>query len=163
MVTQQQEAIARWLQLISLAASCYNVGTIWMTQLGYRLWARIKPGEFEEYHRAWWEGWGGIKPIVFPAGIAATLGSLAQLRWRSAAVPRWLLWLNIMVQVQSWLWTGLLWAPLQARLKRTQREDGGLDPDYQRLMSTHWWRVALFTASGVLQFCIVVMSFLTHD
>ena len=58
---ERQEAIALWVQMVSLAASCYNVGTIWMTQFGYRLWAHIKPGEFAEYHRSWWEGWGGIR------------------------------------------------------------------------------------------------------
>lgn len=160
---RRQETIARWVQIVSLAASSYNVGTIWMTQFGYRLWAHIKPGEFAAYHRSWWEGWGGIQPIVFPFGIIGTLGSLAQLRWRSARVPRWLIWLNVMLQILSWLLTGVLWAPLQARLQQTRREDGKLDKDYQWLMRSHWLRVALFTGCGVLQFWMLVISFLSRD
>lgn len=159
----QQATIARWVHIISLAASCYNVGTIWMTQFGYRLWVHIKPEEFPAYHRSWWEGWRGIQPIVFPLGIVATLRSLAQLRWRSAHVPRWLVWLNVLLQLQSWLWTGVLWAPLQARLQQTQREDGTLDSDYQLLMKSHWLRVALFTSCGVLQVWMSARAFLSQD
>ncbi len=161
--SERQEAIARWVQIISLAASCYNVGTIWMTQFGYRLWAHIKPGGFAEYHRSWWEGWGGIQPVVFPSGIVATLGSLAQLRWRSVRVPRWLTWLNILSLILSWLLTGVLWAPLQARLQQTRRDDGTLDKDYQWLMRSHWLRVALFTGTGILQFWMSVISFLSRN
>ena len=161
--TERDEMIARWVQLITLAASCYNVGTIWMTQFGYRLWALIKPGEFATYHRTWWEGWQGVQPIVFPSGIIATLGSLAQLRWRSPRIPRWLALANLIVQIQSWLWTAIFWAPLQARLQQTRREDGTLDPGYRRLLTTHWLRVALFSANGALQFWMAVISFLARD
>src|SRR5712692_9493724 len=40
-MSSRTESASKWVQLISLAASCYNVGTILMTQLGYRLWARV--------------------------------------------------------------------------------------------------------------------------
>jgi hypothetical protein len=160
--TERQEAIARWVQIISLATSCYNVGTIWMTQFGYRLWAHIKPGEFAEYHDAWWRGWGGLKPVVFPLGIVATLASLAQLRWRLPQVPSWLVWSNVVLIMQAWLLTAVLWAPLQARLKQTKREDGSLDTDYRRLMGTHWLRVALFTGCGILQFWMSVIGLLSR-
>jgi hypothetical protein len=160
---ERQEVIAHWVQIISMAASSYNVGTIWMTQLGYRLWVHIQPEKFAEYHRSWWEGWGGIQPIVFPPGIIATLGSLAQLRWRSPRVPKWLVWLNVLLQIQSWLLTGVFWAPLQARLQQTQRADGTLDRNYQLLMRSHWLRVALFTGCGILQFWMSIMSFLPQD
>ena len=102
-------SISRWVQLISLAAGCYNVGIILMTQLGYRLWARVGRAEFEDYHRAWWYGWGGIQPLSFPSGIVATLGALAQLRWRSPHIPSWLVWLNINVWIQAWVMTAVWW------------------------------------------------------
>jgi hypothetical protein len=163
MNSERQEAITRWVQIISMATSCYNVGTIWMAQFGYRLWVHVKPEEFAEYHRSWWQGWGGIQPIVFPSGIVAMVGSLAQLRWHSAKVPRRLVWLNVVLQMLSWLMTGVFWAPLQARLQQTRRADGTLDNDYQLLMKSHWLRVAFFTGCGFLQFWMSVLSFLSRN
>jgi hypothetical protein len=151
------------MQLIGLATSCYNVGTIWMTQLGWRLWTHVGRAEFEDYHRAWWFGWRGIQPIVFPSGIVATLGSLAQLRWRSPRVPTWMVWLNLTLMMQSWLLTATFWGRWQAQLKQVRQEDGSLDPLYHRLLTTHWLRVALFTACGILQLWMSVKSFLPHD
>jgi hypothetical protein len=162
-VVSHSEVAAHWVQLISLTTSCYNVGIILMTQLGYRLWAHVKPTEFEDYHRAWWSGWRGIQPLSFPSGIVATLGSLAQLGWRTPRVPVWLVWLNITLQMQSWLLTAVLWAPLQAQLRRARQEDGSLDPLFQRLLVTHWLRVALFTACGAMQFWMAVRSFLSRN
>src|SRR6266849_4931884 len=156
-------SISRWVQLISLAAGCYNVGIILMTQFGYRLWARVGRAEFEDYHRAWWYGWGGIQPLSFPSGIVATLGALAQLRWRSPHIPSWLVWLNINVWIQAWVMTAVWWGRWQAQLKQARQEDGSLDPLYHRLLTTHWLRVALFAAGGVLQFWMAVKSFLARN
>ncbi len=162
-LTDKASIVTEWVQLLCLATSCYNVGTIWMTQLGYRLWAQVKQEDFEKYHRAWWFGWKGIQPIVFPAGTVATIGSIAQLRWRSRHVSIWLVWFNITLHLQSWLLTAVLWAPLQARLQRARQEDGSFDPMFKRLLTTHWLRVGLFTACGFLQFWIAVKSFLIRD
>src|SRR5260370_37390646 len=100
-------SISRWVQLISLAAGCYNVGIILMTQLGYRLWARVGRAEFQDYHRAWWYGWGGIHPLFFPLGIVATLLALVQLRSRSPHNHSWLVWLNINACIQAWVMTSV--------------------------------------------------------
>ena len=43
---------AQWVLLTTLAASFYGVGNIWMTQLGWRLWPYVSPGEFAAYHNA---------------------------------------------------------------------------------------------------------------
>ena len=161
-MNSRERTIAQWVQLISLAASCYNVGTILMTQLGYRLWARVGHAEFADYHKAWWYGWRGIQPIAFPSGIIATLGALAQLGWRSPRVPSWLVWLNITMWMQAWITTALWWGRWQAELKQARQEDGSLDPLFRRLLTTHWLRVALFTAGGVLQFWMAVKSFLVR-
>ncbi len=155
--------ISKWVQLISLATSCYNVGIILMTQLDYRLWARVGSAEFEDYHKAWWYGWGGIKPLSFPSGIVASLGALAQLRWHSPHVPSWLVWFNISMWIQAWVMTVIWWGRWQAQLKQTRQENGAVDPLYHRLLTTHWLRVALFAASGFLQFWMAAKSFLTRD
>jgi hypothetical protein len=162
-MSSRTELASKWVQLISLAASCYNVGTILMTQLGYRLWARVGHAEFEDYHKAWWYGWRGIQPIAFPSGIVATLGALAQLHWRSPRVPSWMVWLNITALMQAWVMTAVWWGRWQGQLKRARQEDGSLDPLYRRLLTTHWLRVALFTAGGILQLWMAVKSFLARS
>jgi hypothetical protein len=44
-----------------------------MVQVSWRLFARVGRDEFPTYHRAWWIGWGGIKPVIFPPAIVAAL------------------------------------------------------------------------------------------
>ncbi len=112
-----------WVQIITLAASCYNMGTIWMTQVCWRLFAQVGRGDFPAYHRAWWFGRRGIQPVVFPGGLLVT----------------------------AWVSTAAWWGRLQGQLEYVRQEDGTLNPLYQRLLATHWLRVALFTASALLQ------------
>ena len=142
---------ARWVQLVTLATSCYNVGTIWMVQVSWRLFAHVGRREFPDYHRAWWFGWRGIQPVVFPAAIVAVLGSLAQLKWRPSRVPARAVWLNIAVQALVYALTGAWWGRWQAHLDQAVAEDGSLTPLYRRLLSTHWLRVALLSAAALLQ------------
>ena len=74
---------AQWILIASFAASFYNVGTIWMTQFGWRLWTYVAPSDFERYHLAWW---AMIKPVIFPVAAIAFFGSIAMLWWRPAGV-----------------------------------------------------------------------------
>jgi hypothetical protein len=37
----------QWTLALTLAASSYSVGTIWMVQTGYRLWPYVSPGDFQ--------------------------------------------------------------------------------------------------------------------
>jgi hypothetical protein len=140
-----------WVQIITLAASCYTMGTIWMTQVSWRLFAQVGRDDFPAYHRAWWFGLRGIQPVVFPGGILATLGAFAQLRWRAPRTPAWQAWLNVGLLVTAWAATAAWWGRLQGQLEYVRQEDGTLHPLYQRLLATHWLRVALFTASALLQ------------
>ncbi len=147
-----------WIQLVNLATCCYNMGTIWMTQLGWRLWAHVGRDEFPAYHRAWWFGVRGIQPVIFPSFILSTLGSFAQLRQRPARVPAWAAWLGALLQVAAWVSTGAWWGRWQGQLENVRREDGSLDPLYERILSTHWARVALITASGLVQIGITARA-----
>ncbi len=140
-----------WVQIITLAASCYNMGTIWMTQVSWRLFAHVGREDFPAYHRAWWFGPRGIQPVVFPCGILATLGTFAQLRWCAPRTPTWMAWLSAGLLITAWVSTGAWWGRLQGQLEYVRQEDGSLNPLYQRLLATHWLRVALFTASALLQ------------
>ncbi|MDQ2828338.1 MAG: hypothetical protein M3Y74_04730 [Chloroflexota bacterium] len=143
--------ITRWVQLVTLATSCYNVGTIWMVQVSWRLFARVGRAEFPAYHRAWWFGWRGIQPVVFPAAILTVLGSLAQLRWRPSRVPARAVWVSITLQALVYALTGAWWGRWQARLDQALAEDGSPTPLYRRLVTTHWLRVALLTAAALVQ------------
>ncbi len=150
--------VRRWVQIITLAASCYNMGTIWMTQVGWRLFAYVGRDDFPAYHRAWWFGRRGIQPVVFPAGILATLGSFAQLRWGAPRTPAWQVRLGVGLLVTAWASTAAWWGRLQGQLEEVRREDGTLHPLYRRLLATHWLRVALFTAAALLQVAMAAVD-----
>jgi hypothetical protein len=147
-----------WLLLVTLGASCYSMGTIWMTQVSWRLWAYVGRDRFPAYHRAWWFGPRGIQPVVFPFGILATLGSFAQLCWRPQQVPGWMAWLGAALWIATWGSTVAWWGRTQARLEQVRREDGSVDPLYRRLLATHWLRVAFITASALLHVAMTAAS-----
>lgn len=138
---------AQWTLLLTFAASFYNVGTIWSTQMGWRLWLFVAPGDFGPYHEAWWRM---IKPVVFPVGAIAFLGSLALIWWRPAGVGSVPIWLNVGLQVATYVLTAAFWGRWQARTHHAKLTDGSLDPMYVRAMSTHWIRAAIITANGLL-------------
>lgn len=150
--------IWRWVQIVTLAASWYNMGAIWMAQVSWRLFARVGREDFPAYHRAWWFGPRGIQPVVFPFGIVAILGAFAQLRWHVPRTPTWMAWLNIGFLVTVWGATAAWWGRQQAQMEYVYQEDHSLNPLYQRLLATHWIRVALITASALLQIGMAVAS-----
>ena len=152
---------SRWLLLIALAVSFYNVGLIWLTQVSsYRLWPYVGPAEFEAYHGAWWRS---IQPVLILAGGLAVLSPLAMPRWRPPRVPLWAVWLGIVLQATVWALTAVFWAPLQARLVQVWLPDGTLNPDFDLLLNTHWMRVALVTGYGALLFWMAARSFLSDE
>lgn len=138
---------AQWMLVLTLAASSYSVGTIWMVQAGYRIWPYVAPADFDAYHGAWWLK---IIPVVFPVAAVALFGSIAMLWWRPAGVAPWLLWANIAVQMVTHTLTIFFWGRWQANTHFARMMDGTLDPTYALIMGTHWVRAALITASGLL-------------
>lgn len=138
---------AQWMLLLAVAASSYSVGTIWMVQTGYRLWPLVGPAEFGVYHRTWWLR---LIPVVFPVAGVALLASVALLWWRPPGVSAAAVWCSVGLQLLSYLLTAFLWAPWQARTSHARLPDGSLDPTYALIMDTHWIRVALLTASGLV-------------
>jgi|FLYN01.1.fsa_nt_gi hypothetical protein len=148
-----------WILLLTLVISFYNTGIIWMVQVSYRLWAFVGTAEFEPYHAAWWSGLQGIQPVVFPAAGLATLGALALLWWRPESIPGWMAWSGVAIQAAIWILTALLWAPWQGQLHtaHVRLADGSLNPLYIRLLTTHWLRVGLITAYGLLMLWMMVV------
>lgn len=144
---------AQWVLTITLAASFYSVGNIWMTQFGWRLWPYVAPAEFSAYHNAWW---AMIKPVVFPVAGIAVLGSIALIWWRPEGVTATPVWLNLALHVATYAGTAIFWGRWQANTHYATLPDGSLDATYMRAMSTHWIRCLLITGNGLAVFWMTV-------
>ncbi|MGH9469203.1 MAG: hypothetical protein ACRD1N_02540 [Terriglobia bacterium] len=145
----------QWLVLVMTVLSFYCVGCIWLTQIScYPLWALVGSREFVTYHVAWWHSIWGVDFV--PAGLVF-LGSIAMIWLRPEGVSRWMVWTGLALQVAIYAATALWWAPLMAGLATPQT---GLLPErYHLLITTHWMRVAMITAYGLLVFWMLVRSF----
>ncbi len=142
------------LLLITCALALYGVGNVWLVQLSsYPLWRYVPAASFEAYHIAWWHSiWGAI---LAPAVLLFVLAVLMP-GWRPAGVPAGAAWVGVALQVALVVGTATWWGPLMARLGDAS---GGLAPDrYRLLMTTHWLRVALVTAYGLLTLWMVAQS-----
>ncbi len=140
-----------WLLLIVAALSWYATGQIWIVQVSsYPLWAHVGKREFYNYHLAWWHSiWG----VIFVPSAIVLLGAIALLCLRPPGVSPALLWSGLAVQILLYAATAAWWGPLMAKLASP---DSGLLPDrYHLLMTTHWLRVAIVTAHGVLMFLML--------
>jgi hypothetical protein len=144
----------QWLLAVTAAFSFYSVGNIWLVQLSsYRLWPYVGKAEFHAYHIAWWRSIWGV--IFIPAGVVF-LGSLLMLWRRPPGVPAWAAWLGFALQVMLYGLTAVWWGPLMARLSTPE---AGLSLLlYRKLMVSHWLRVAIVTAYGVLAFWMLWRS-----
>ena len=144
---------AQWILIAWFAASFYNVGTIWMTQFGWRLWTYVAPSDFERYHLAWW---AMIKPVIFPVAAIAFFGSIAMLWWRPAGVSAAALWVNFALQISTYATTAAFWGRWQAQTHFALMPDGSIDPMYTLAMHTHWIRGAIITVNGLVVFWMMV-------
>jgi hypothetical protein len=147
----------RWLLLVNFAIAFYNVGTVWLVQWTcYPLWVFVGRGEWEAYHLAWWHSiWG----VILGPGLLGFLGSWAMLWWRPARISTRAVWLGITLQVATYFLTAVWWAPLMARLVEVVDPSGMPTLLFRLLLLTHWLRVALITAYGLLMFWMVRVSF----
>jgi hypothetical protein len=139
-------ARSRSVLSVTSALGLYAVGNIWLVQLvSYRLWPYVGRQEAYAYHIAWWHSIWGV--LFIPAGVVL-VGSLAILWIRPEGISRRSAKAGFSLQVLIYVITGAWFAPLMARLATP---DSGLSlPLYHVLMTTHWVRVALFTAYGLV-------------
>jgi hypothetical protein len=142
---------ARWLLLATVALGWYDVGIIWLVHVSYRLWSLVGPAEFSAYHAAFWSGWRGVQPVVFPAAFLTTVGSVALLWIHPPATPAWALRTGVALQVAMWLLSALLWGRWHLQLGQVWRGDGTLNPTYERILQTHWLRVGIVTAFAIVE------------
>ena len=134
------------LLLVTCVLSVYGVGQVWLVQVSsYRLWAFVGRQEFHVYHLTWWHSiWG----VVLAPAILVFIGAVLMLWWRVAGIPDWSVWLGLGLQAALLVGTAVWWGPLMAR---SEGPDGGiLIERYHILMATHWLRVGIVTAYGIL-------------
>lgn len=147
-------ARGQWLLLITSALGLFAVGNVWLVQLVcYRLWPQLGQREAFSYHIAWWHSiWG----ILFGPSAVVVLGAVALVWMRPSNVNGKLVWLGLALLALTSVGTAAWWAPLMARLVAPDGEM--LLSDYHLLMSTHWIRVALITATGLTYFYMLIKS-----
>jgi hypothetical protein len=148
-------ATTRWLQLVTLASSFYNLGAVVLAQMSWGLWRHVGRDEFPAYHKAWFRG---MMPSIWPMATVAGAGALAQLRWRPVNVPAPMAWLGALLQVANFGLTGAWWARWQAQLDHVWLDDRTINPLYERLLRTHWLRVGIIAAFALLQAWMAVES-----
>ena len=135
---------AWWLLFITALLSVWNAGIVWFTQIAvYPLWPLVDDQHFHDYHLTWWHDmWPAFGPVVLMLAC-----SIALLWIRPAGISRSMLWAGILLQIAVHTLTVLFWAPVQA----TMATPTGISmAKYQQLMSTHWWRVAIFCGYAAL-------------
>jgi hypothetical protein len=146
--------VAQLLLLMTSALALYGIGQVWLVQMSsYRLWAFVGPREFSAYHMAWWRSIWGV--VLAPAALVF-LGAVLMLWWRAPGVPLWAVWLGLGLQIALAAGTAAWWGPLMARLE--DASGGLLRNRYALLMETHWLRVAIVTAYGLLTLWMLARS-----
>lgn len=131
------------LFLLDLAATLYMWGVIWTVQLvHYPLFARVGAQNWEDYHTSHTRL---MTLVVLPAMVTefGTSGLLALTR------PSWLapglLWAGFALAALTWAVTFFVSVPLHDTLSR------GFDAAViTRLVSTNWFRTALWTGHAVV-------------
>jgi hypothetical protein len=122
-----------WLFLITFSLVFYGMGAACVESLvNYPTWPLIGADEFRAYHQAL--GPLIIRYMVIPMLIATVLTVL--LLWlRPAPIPRWAVWLAVILQCITWVSTAAIQLPIQFQLS----SDGLSLPLVERLIFTSWW------------------------
>ena len=122
-----------WLFLITFALVFYGMGAASVeTFVNYPTWPLIGPNEFRAYHRA-------LSPLIIGYMVipllVATILTILLLWFRPAAIPRWMIWLAIVLQLVVWVSTFTIQLPIQGQLSA----DGLSLPLIDRLRVTSFW------------------------
>jgi hypothetical protein len=136
----------------ALAVAMFNVGVIWLTQrVVYPVWTLVGDHEWRAFHAAHERRLPGT--VFVPHGLGIVASTLL-VAWPPDRVPAWMVWLALALPITMATATAVYWAPLQRRL--SARMDR---PLVRRLLATHWIRVALIGAHGVMTCWIAAVAF----
>lgn len=130
---QASPKVSSWLFVITFALVFYGMGAATVeTFVNYPTWRLIGANEFRAYHQAL--GPLVIRYMVIPL-LATTVLTIVLLWFRPAPVPRWAIWLSVLLQLVTWISTATIQIPIQLQLS----SDGLSLPLIERLMITSWW------------------------
>src|SRR3954453_6801507 len=130
---QASTRTAPWLFLITFALVFYGMGAASVESfVNYPTWPLIGANEFRTYHRAL--GPLIIGHMVIPM-LGATILTILLLWFRPAVIPRWMVWLAIVLQLTVWVSTVPIQLPIQGQLSA----DGLSLPLIDRLRVTSFW------------------------
>ena len=122
-----------WLFLISFALVFYGMGASFVESfVNYPTWRLIGASEFRSYHQTL--GPLVIGYMVIPM-LITTLLSVLLLWFRPTPIPRWAIWLAVVLQLIIWVSTVAIQLPIQMQLSA----DGLSLPLINRLIFTNWW------------------------
>ena len=134
-----------WLFLITFSLVFYGMGAASVeTFVNYQTWHLIGANEFRAYHRA-------LSPLiigymVIPL-VLATILTVLLLWFRPVSIPRWMVWLALVLQLVTWVSTFSIQLPIQGQLSA----DGLSLPLIDRLrVTTFWFRRVPHTATAFL-------------
>ncbi|MFM9904411.1 MAG: hypothetical protein ACKVQJ_07570 [Pyrinomonadaceae bacterium] len=121
------------LFLITFALIFYGMGASFVESfVNYPTWHLIGAGEFLAYHHA-------ISPLVIGymviPMVVATVLTILLVWFRPAPIPRWAIWLSVILQIVVWVSTATIQIPIQIQLSTT-----GLSlPLIDQLIFTNLW------------------------
>ena len=130
---QANSKFPAWLFLVTFALTFYGMGASFVESfVNYPTWRLIGPGEFLAYHRAL--GPLIIGYMVIPL-VVATILTLLLAWFRPPAIPRWAIWVSVILQLISWISTATIQIPIQVELSTN-----GLSlPLIDQLIFTNFW------------------------
>ena len=122
-----------WLFLITFVLVFYGTGASFVESfVNYPTWRLIGANEFRDYHQAL--GPLIIGYMVIPMLLTTLLTVL--LLWLSPApIPRWAIWLSVVLQFIVWISTFAIQIPIQRQLSA----DGLSLPLIDQLILTNFW------------------------
>ena len=117
-IMQTSTKTSVWLFLITFALVFYGMGASFVESfVNYPTWPLVGANEFRAYHRAL--GPLIIGYMVIPMFVATML-TILLLWFRPASIPRWMVWLAILLQLVVWVSTvTMMSALLRGNLRRS--------------------------------------------
>ena len=138
------------LLVIHAAATWFMVGLIWMVQtVHYPLFLRVTDPGFVAYEQGHTRRMGSL--LAVPASVE--VGTATALVWfRPDGVALGVILVAGFLLAAIWIMTGLVQAPLHARLA------AGSEPRLiRRLVVSNWWRTGAWTLRGALVASMLVV------
>jgi hypothetical protein len=122
-----------WLFLIAFTLVFYGMGASFVESfVNYPTWRLIGANEFRVYHQA-------LSPLIVGYMVVplliTTILTMFLVWFKPAPIPRWAIWLALVLQLIVWLSTVAIQLPIQGQLS----SDGLSLPLVDRLIFTNWW------------------------